>query len=214
MTEGASDDDRGAGRGDALGPSGADPGARPGQGGPNGRSGADARPGLPLDSDAVENDLPPHLRLGYLALVAGGGAVGTALRAATSLVIAPVGQFPAAIFGINVVGAFVLGLLLQTLALRGPDVGSRRIIRLLVGTGVLGGFTTYSALSADSATLLSEGGIGIALIYGAATVIVGGLASWLGIALGSRFGTRDGGRDSTPASGQPGQTGQPGEGTR
>lgn len=141
----------------------------------------------PTGGTSVRSERPAHLRLDYLALVASGGAVGTALREAISLAVSPVGSFPVAIFGINVLGAFALGVLLQALALRGDDVGRRRHVRLLVGTGVLGGFTTYSALSADSAELLSDGGLAIALVYGLATVIIGGLASWAGIALGARF---------------------------
>lgn len=159
---------------------------------------------LPLDSDSDAASAPGatragpralHLRLGFLALVAAGGVMGTAARIAVTLVIDQFvgkddGSFPVAIFGINVIGAFVLGVLLERLALRGPDVGARRITRLLVGTGVLGGFTTYSALSSDSAVLLTDGGFLIALVYGVATVLVGALASWAGIALGARAAHR------------------------
>ena len=133
---------------------------------------------------------PLHLRPGYLALVALGGMIGTAMREAISLAVAPIGPFPVAIFGINVLGAFLLGLLLEALARRGPDEGRRRQLRLLLGTGVLGGFTTYSALSADSAELLTDGGFTAALIYGGATVLLGGLASWGGILLGTVLGRR------------------------
>jgi CrcB protein len=135
---------------------------------------------------------PDHLRVGPIALVAAGGAVGTAARAAIALVVPPVSGFPVAIFAINVVGAFVLGVLLQALAMRGSDTGWRRQLRMFAGTGVLGGFTTYSALSADSAVLLTTGGFGLALLYGVATVVVGGVASWAGILLGARIGRGDG----------------------
>jgi len=160
---------------------------------------------LPLDSDsdysapgsASARARPLHLRLGFLALVAAGGMVGTAARIGVTQIVdrfvaTTDGSFPLAIFGINIVGAFVLGLLLERLALRGPDVGARRITRLLVGTGVLGGFTTYSALSADSAELLTDGGLLIALVYGVATVLLGALASWAGIALGAHSARRPG----------------------
>jgi CrcB protein len=140
---------------------------------------------------------PAHLRVGYLALVALGGALGTTLREAISLLITPIGSFPVAIFGINIAGAFALGLVLQALALRGDDVGRRRHLRLLVGTGLIGGFTTYSALSADSAELLSEGGFAVAILYGLTTVILGGVASAAGIALGARLGAR-----SKPSAGE------------
>ncbi len=146
-----------------------------------------------------------HLRLGYLALVAAGGVVGTAARIAVTLVVDQLvgdadGSFPLAIFVINIVGAFILGLLLERLALRGPDVGARRITRLLVGTGVLGGFTTYSALSADSAELLTDGGVLVALVYGVTTVLVGALASWAGIALGGLTARRPTKATPTPAA--------------
>ncbi|MBF4572311.1 CrcB family protein [Herbiconiux sp. VKM Ac-1786] len=147
-----------------------------------------------------------HLRAGPVALVAAGGAVGTALRAGIALVVHPVGGFPVAIFGINIVGAFVLGMLLQALTARGADTGRRRTLRLFVGTGVLGGFTTYSALSSDSAVLLTSGGLALALAYGLATVLLGALASWGGIALGAALGSPEG-RDRMPvdsdASGDP-----------
>jgi CrcB protein len=147
-----------------------------------------------------------HLRAGLVAFVAAGGAVGTALRAGIALLVHPVGGFPVAIFGINIVGAFVLGMLLQALTARGPDTGRRRTLRLLLGTGVLGGFTTYSALSSDSAVLLTSGGVALALGYGLATVVLGALASWAGIALGAALGSPEG-RDRMPvdsdASGDP-----------
>ncbi len=160
----------------------------------------DSHAPLPIDSDAADAGSglpakaepraprPAYLHPGYLALVLVGGALGTALRETIALVVQPIGSFPVAIFGINIVGAFVLGVVLAALALRGPDEGLRRHLRLFLGTGVLGGFTTYSALSADSASLLSQGGLGVALIYGLATVVVGGLASWGGILLGSVLG--------------------------
>ncbi|MFB2598997.1 CrcB family protein [Herbiconiux sp. P17] len=170
---------------------------------------------LPLDSDVeatVGSARPAHLRIGYLGLVALGGMVGTALREAISLGIAPIGGFPIAIFGINVVGAFVLGGLLELLALRGPDEGRRRRIRLLVGTGVLGGFTTYSSFATDTALLLGEGSAGVAILYAFATLLTGAFATWAGIALGMRLGRP---RRSDPSrateSGHPPESGHPSE---
>jgi CrcB protein len=153
---------------------------------------------------------PDHLRAGPIAVVAAGGAVGTALRAGIGLLAHPVSGFPIAIFGVNIIGAFALGVLLQALAVRGPDTGRRRTLRLLLGTGVLGGFTTYSALSSDSAVLLTTGGFGLALAYGFATVLLGTLASWAGIALGTIAGAR---RGSTAGPDSPGSSGDaPGRG--
>lgn len=126
-----------------------------------------------------------HLRPVYLALVAVGGVFGTAAREGVSLAMPTVAGFPFAIFGINVVGAFLLGLLLEALAGRGPDEGRRRLTRLLLGTGFCGGFTTYSSLAAATAVLLATDAAGSAVLYGLATVVVGGAASWAGIACGA-----------------------------
>lgn len=129
-----------------------------------------------------------HLRWSSIALVFVGGAIGTGLREAVSLAIPVGGGVPVAIFCINVSGAFALGLLLETLLRRGPDEGVRRGIRLFVGTGVLGGFTTYSALANDTELLFRDGQGWIGAGYAVATVIVGGLASLLGIWVGGVIG--------------------------
>ena len=129
---------------------------------------------------------PMHLRWPYLGLALIGGSLGTAAREAISLAIPDRAGIPAAIFGVNILGAFCLGLLLSALARLGPDIGMRRRIRILVGTGFMGGFTTFSALATDTAGLLGEGRIGAGLAYGLATVIIGGLATWAGIVVARR----------------------------
>ncbi len=121
-------------------------------------------------------------------MVAFGGAIGTGAREAISLAIPPIGGLPVAILGINVVGAFLLGLLLESLLRRGPDAGRRRDLRLFLGTGVLGGFTTYSALAADSSVLLIEGSDLVGVLYAVGSVVLGALASWGGIVLARRIG--------------------------
>ncbi|WP_166969790.1 fluoride efflux transporter FluC [Brevibacterium atlanticum] len=128
---------------------------------------------------------PVHLRASYLGLAVLGGTVGTAAREGISLAVPEIDGIPVAIFGINILGAFLLGLLLESLARRGPDVGVRRTLRILVGTGFMGGFTTYSALATDAASLLGDGRAGLGIGYGLATVLIGGLATWAGIALGT-----------------------------
>jgi CrcB protein len=124
---------------------------------------------------------PVHLRARSLALVFAGGAVGTAARELLAITVPPVAGVAVVIVAINVVGAFLLGLLLETLIRTGPDEGRRQSLRLLLGTGVLGGFTTYSALATDTGLLLAENRIGAALVYALGSVIAGALAALAGI---------------------------------
>lgn len=139
--------------------------------------------------------LPPpvravHLRPAMLAVVAAGGTLGTATREALSLAIPGVGGLPLAILLINLAGAFVLGLLLEALLRLGPDTGGRRLTRLAVGTGFCGGFTTYSTLAVGTAELLRHGATALALGYAVGSVLLGAVASWLGVLLGARGGRR------------------------
>jgi CrcB protein len=146
---------------------------------------------LPLDPDldAAESasgaPRPIHLRPGAMLLVFAGGTLGTAAREALSLAFPPIGGIPYAVFGINITGALLLGVLLESLVRRGPDHGGRQRIRLLLGTGMLGGFTTYSALAVDTAHLIGSGSPGIGAAYAIGTVLLGAGATWAGIALAS-----------------------------
>ncbi|MBO1805632.1 fluoride efflux transporter FluC [Leucobacter ruminantium] len=124
-------------------------------------------------------------RLADAGLVALGGACGTLARYLLDAAIGDRWGIPLGILAINVAGAYLLGLLAEGLAPGGSD--RWRATRLLLGTGVLGGFTTYSALAVGSAELLLGGTSGspvdpgLAVGYGLATIALGGLASWLGI---------------------------------
>lgn len=108
-------------------------------------------------------------------LVAVGGAIGTAVRAGLTLALGDdLGS--ALVPLINVLGAFAIGILFGWRA-RMPESSRAQRVQLFVGTGVLGGFTTYSALAVESADL--------ALVWwGAATVVVGTAAAWGGVLLG------------------------------
>lgn len=115
------------------------------------------------------------------------GAIGTAAREALSLAIPKLDGLPVAILGINLVGAFCLGVLLEALLRRGPDAGGGRAIRLALGTGLLGGFTTYSTLAADAAELLMHGSGWLGLGYALGSVLLGTAASFGGILVGARL---------------------------
>lgn len=131
-------------------------------------------------------DRPVHLRPSMVAVVAIGGVAGTAAREALSLLIRPVGGLPIAILVINVTGAFILGLLLEALLAGGPDRGARRLVRLAAGSGFCGGFTTYSTLAVGTAELLRAGTPGLGIAYAAGSVLLGAIAAWVGVLIGSR----------------------------
>lgn len=157
---------------------------------------------------SAPNPKPVHLRLPYLGLALIGGTLGTAAREAFTLLFPPVDGIPYAIFVINILGAFLLGLLLDALARTGPDEGRRRRLRILIGTGFMGGFTTYSALATDTASLLGEGEAGVGITYGLSTVLVGGLATWAGIATATAARGRAG-TESTQHTEDPASSGGP-----
>jgi CrcB protein len=138
------------------------------------------------DADRIDPDLGPRRHpLASAGVVALGGAVGTAARGLLGAVVPDVAGVPFGILVINLAGAFVLGLLLAVLGRLGPDVGRRQTIRLLCGTGVLGGFTTYSALATDTVLLIDGGDLLRGLGYAVITVLAGALLSWAGL-LGGR----------------------------
>jgi fluoride exporter len=137
-------------------------------------------PELPLDPD-LPPSTPPHLTWTGVGLVFVGGVAGTAARYAVGRIVGPWGAFPAATFCVNVVGAFALGMVLEALGRRGPDVGVRQRLRLLLGVGLLGGLTTYSTLAGEVNLLLRDGYAWVAVGYGVASVVVGFVASTVGI---------------------------------
>lgn len=124
-----------------------------------------------------------------LAVVFVGGTLGTAAREGLGLALPTASGVPWAVLTANLVGAFALGLLLEALADRGGDHGIRRTLRLLLGTGFLGGFTTYSALAAGTAQLFGAGDGWLAASYALGTVVVGLGATVAGILLAPRMRT-------------------------
>lgn len=118
-----------------------------------------------------------------LLLVLIGGAIGTAVRASLAEALPPAGGgWPWATFAVNVVGSFLLGVLVA--AVSGREVGRLRYVRPALGAGVLGGFTTYSAFAVEVDRLLSGGAVGLGLAYGALSVVLGVLAAAVGVLLG------------------------------
>ncbi len=123
----------------------------------------------------------------HLSLVALGGAIGAALRhLANLLALRLVGpNFPWGTLAINVIGSLAMGLFVGLLARR---FGGSNELRLFVATGILGGFTTFSAFSLDFATLWERGSTFPALGYAFASVISAILALFLGMWLARSIG--------------------------
>lgn len=119
---------------------------------------------------------PPHL----FAAVALGGALGGVLRWSCGTLVPDGTGFPATTFVINVVGSFLLALLP---ALSG--VRRSRTFAVALGPGVLGGFTTLSAASDQTRSLLQAGQSSTAALYLLCTLGAGLLA----VALASRLST-------------------------
>ncbi|MUM17651.1 camphor resistance protein CrcB [Mycobacterium sp. CBMA 623] len=116
-----------------------------------------------------------------------GGMVGTALRYWFELMWPASGtSWPWGTFAANLSGAFILGALLETLTLLGPDAGWRQRLRLCLGTGLCGAFTTYSALALEVSTLTRHGFTGIGVGYALVSVAAGLAAALAGIATAAR----------------------------
>ena len=104
----------------------------------------------------------------YLIVFLGGG-VGAALRHGINMTVARLlgAGFPSATLLINVTGSFLMGLVAGYFAFKG-DASSHW--RLFLTTGILGGYTTFSAFSLDAALLYERGDIGLAALYVAGSV--------------------------------------------
>ncbi len=107
-----------------------------------------------------------------------GGSLGAVCRCALSIQMKRIlsTRFPMATFLINLSGSFLLGLLLAS------DTGS--MMRLLAGTGFLGGFTTFSTFQVENITLYREGKYGTLLAYTALSAGLCIAAASLGFRLG------------------------------
>jgi CrcB protein len=108
-----------------------------------------------------------------------GGVFGAVARYAVSLALpTPAGGFPWATFIVNVSGSAALGFLLVLFVERLPRGG---LARPIIGTGVIGAYTTFSTFEVDALTLVRGGHPGTAAVYVVASVIFGLVACWLGM---------------------------------
>jgi CrcB protein len=112
-----------------------------------------------------------------------GGAFGSVLRYLTNVAaekLAP-DNFPWATFTVNVVGSTLLGAILAAASGTAPRLSPE--LRLLLGTGVMGGLTTYSTFNAEVLRALQTGAPGRAALYLASTVLTCLAGSWAGWSL-------------------------------
>lgn len=118
------------------------------------------------------------------ALVFLGGGIGAAGRHGVNIAAARLFGlgFPWGTLFVNVVGSFAMGLFAAWFAFKAGG-GMSQQARLFLTTGILGGFTTFSAFSLDVALLWERGAVGAAVTYVAGSVIVSIAGLFAGLAL-------------------------------
>ncbi|MEM8636343.1 MAG: fluoride efflux transporter CrcB [Pseudomonadota bacterium] len=122
---------------------------------------------------------------GFL-LVGLGGAIGASLRHGVGLAaVRLMPGWPLGTFAVNIVGSLLMGLLVGWLALRADGTGQN--LRLFLATGVLGGFTTFSAFSLEIANMMRSDAIAKASMYAGLSVVLGVAALFLGLWLARRL---------------------------
>lgn len=114
-------------------------------------------------------------------LIGAGGFIGSSLRYLISLFVQNkvLTTFPFGTFVVNILGCFLIGAV-YALSDRG-NLGAEW--RLFLATGILGGFTTFSSFSNETVSMMRDAQYGSALLYVGSSVILGLLATFLGIFL-------------------------------
>lgn len=127
----------------------------------------------------MTNPTPPRTVVRRAALAAAGGAIGTAARLGVGMLVpgALAHGAAAGVLVANVIGSLLLGVLVARL----PSSD----LRIFVGTGMLGGFTTYSAFAVDTVALW-ETAPALAVGYVVVSIALGLAAAALGLRLGRR----------------------------
>jgi len=121
-----------------------------------------------------------------LLLVAAGGAIGASLRHLSGIAAVRLfgAGFPWGTLLVNILGSFIMGLFIAWMV---KKTGISNDVRLFVATGVLGGFTTFSAFSLDVANMVERGAMSTAFIYIAASVVISLSAVFIGLWFGRSF---------------------------
>jgi len=119
--------------------------------------------------------------MGNLFIVMAGGAIGAGLRHLFGRWMFNVfgAGYPWGTLGVNLIGGLAMGLLVGLLA----RSGGNEQLRLALGVGVLGGFTTFSAFSLDMVNMIERGAVASATGYALVSVIGAALALFAGLQL-------------------------------
>lgn len=119
--------------------------------------------------------------MNLLLIFIGGGLGAVARHSLSSFVMRQTGSgFPYGTLAVNLIGAFLIGLIIEFSAVK---LSIPKEMKLLLVTGILGGFTTFSAFSLDMIVLMQRGAILSCVLYIAASVIGGLLAVYAGMSL-------------------------------
>jgi CrcB protein len=125
-----------------------------------------------------------------LLYVALGGAIGASCRhllGGLSLRVMGPG-FPWGTLAANVLGGLLMGALVGWLALKGSQIeGGVANLRLFLGVGILGGFTTFSAFSLDAVLMIEKKAYGLAFGYISASVVLSILALFIGLIISRKI---------------------------
>ncbi len=117
--------------------------------------------------------------------VAVGGAAGSVLRYHAGRVVGQLAgtgnAFPWGTLAVNIIGSLAMGALVGWLARGTMTTPQAEPLRLLIGVGLLGGFTTFSAFSSELVTMLHRGQTMLALGYAAASLVAGMAAIIIGL---------------------------------
>lgn len=117
-----------------------------------------------------------------ILFVMAGGATGAVLRYLLARSIpSGAGGWPWPTFLANILGGFAMGLL-AVLVLKNSEISND--MRLLLGVGLLGGFTTFSAFSLEMMTMIEQGNAAQAAIYAIASVLIALMAVFAGAGIG------------------------------
>lgn len=145
----------------------------------------------PITSKPVDSDVDLHIPVqrwelrrmpwAVLGVIAAGGALGSLARYGLTVIWPHIpGAFPWATFTTNVTGCLLIGVLMVLIT----EVWSaHRLLRPFLGTGVLGGYTTFSTYAVDIQQLITAGAAHAALLYLAGTLICALTATYAGMVL-------------------------------